>query len=69
MMYMFKSDLKPNIKQVDACKVIGITQANLSLILNRKMACRKVTAYCITKYIDANAEILDYFDIVGGNNE
>ena len=68
-MYMFKENTNAKIKQVVACKVIGITQTNLSLILNRKMACRKVTAFCITKYIDKDAEIEDYFDKVGGNNE
>ena len=63
-MYLFREDVKINIKQVDACKEIGLTQANLSLILNRKYACRKVTAFCITKYIDKDAEIEDYFEKV-----
>lgn len=63
-MYMLKEGVKPKIKQVEACKVIGITQPTLSIIMNRKVACRKVVAYCITKYIDQNAEIEDYFDRV-----
>ena len=63
-MYIFKEGLEVKIKQVEACKVIGITQANLSLILNRKMPCRKVVAFCITKYIDKEAEIEDFFERV-----
>lgn len=59
-MYQFK-DIKVKINQTIASEVIGITQPNLSKILNGKVACRKVTAYCITKYIDENAEIEDYF--------
>ena len=33
----------------------------LSNILNGKVACRKVVAFCITKYLNENAEIEDYF--------
>jgi hypothetical protein len=36
----------------------------LSNILNRKVACRKVVAFCIAKYIDDNANIEDYFELV-----
>ena len=60
MMYMFKENTGVYIKQVVACEVIGITQPTLSDILNRKVACRKVTAFSITKYIDKDAEIEDY---------
>ena len=63
-MYLFKEGLDVKIKQIEASRVIGITQANLSLILNRKMACRKVVAFCITKYIDKYAEIDEYFERV-----
>lgn len=63
-MYKIKDNVDINIKQVKASKVIGITQPTLSKILNGKVACRKVTAYCITKYINAEAEIEDYFDRV-----
>lgn len=64
-MYIFKQDLDVKINQTIAGKVIGLTQPTLSNILNRKVACRKVVAYCITKYIDENAEIEDYFDKKG----
>lgn len=60
-MYKFKENVDYKINQIIASEVIGITQPCLSNILNRKVACRKVVAYCITKYLDDNAEIKDYF--------
>ena len=64
-MYIFKKDLDIEINQTKASKIIGITQPCLSNILNRKVACRKVVAFCIVKYLDSNAEIEDYFDLEG----
>ena len=52
-MYKFRQDVD--------YKIIGITQPCLSNILNGKVACRKVVAYCITKYLNQDAEIEDYF--------
>ncbi len=60
-MYIFKTEIPVKIKQTEACKVIGITQPTLSKILNGKVACRKVVAFSITKYIDVTAEINDFF--------
>lgn len=60
-MYLFKTEISVKINQTIASKVIGITQPTLSNILNGKVACRKVVAFCITKYLDDNAEIEDYF--------
>jgi len=64
-MYIFKANNDVKINQTIASEVIGLTQPTLSNILNRKVACRKVVAFCITKYIDENAEIEDYFDKKG----
>lgn len=61
-MYMLKSDLELKLNQSKASEVIGLTQPTLSNILNRKVACRKVVAFSITKYIDKDAEIEDYFE-------
>ena len=61
-MYLFKPNIDLKINQTIASEVIGVAQPTLSNILNRKVYCRKVTAYCIVKYIDENAEIEDYFD-------
>lgn len=63
-MYILKEGLNIKINQVQAGKIIGLTQPTLSNILNRKVACRKVTAFSITKYIDKDANIEDYFDRV-----
>lgn len=63
-MYMLKSDLELKLNQSKASEVIGLTQPTLSNILNRKVACRKVVAFSITKYIDKDAEIKDYFERV-----
>ena len=60
-MYLFKTEIPVKINQTIASKVIGITQPTLSNILNGKVACRKVVAFCIAKYLDDNAKIEDYF--------
>ena len=64
-MYKFRQDVIYNINQTKASKIIGLTQPCLSNILNGKVACRKVVAYCITKYLDENKEIEDYFIRIG----
>ena len=64
-MYIFKETNNIKINQTQASDVIGLAQPTLSNILNRKVACRKVVAFCITKYIDENAKIEDYFDKKG----
>ena len=63
-MYIFKTEIPIKINQSKACKIIGIAQPTLSNILNRKVTCRKVVAYCITKYINEKAEIEEYFERV-----
>lgn len=60
-MYIFRDDVNVKFNQKIACEVIGLAEPTLSNILNRKVTCRKVVAYCITKYIDENAKIEDYF--------
>lgn len=64
-MYIFKADNNVKMNQTIASEVIGLAQPTLSNILNGKVACRKVVAFSITKYIDENAEIEDYFDKKG----
>jgi plasmid maintenance system antidote protein VapI len=64
-MYKFKKDKynevisKYKIKGI--AEKIGITSTYLSLILNNKNDCKKTVAYCITKAINSEAEIDDYF--------
>ena len=61
-MYILKENIDVKINQTIAGKVIGLAQPTLSNILNRKVACRKVVAFCIAKYINENAKIEDYFE-------
>lgn len=59
-MYLLTEDIK--IKNIGkASKEIGINISTLSRILHKKQNCSKIMAYCITKYIDQEAEISDYF--------
>lgn len=60
-MYLFKAqDVK--INKTKASVVIGISREYLTDIVNGKKTCTKVVAYCITKYLNEDAEIEDYFE-------
>lgn len=59
-MYILKNEMKIG-NETKASKIIGIDIATLSRILHKKQKCSKILAYCISKYIDQNAEITDYF--------
>lgn len=62
-MYFLKDNVDTShINKTKACVEIGITRPYLSFILNKKMGCHKTTAFCITKYLDKNAEIDDFFE-------
>lgn len=61
-MYILKENVEIRMNQTIASEVIGIAQPTLSNILNRKVACRKVVAFSIVKYLDDEAEIEDYFE-------
>lgn len=64
-MYKFKKDKYNEViskyKIKGLADTIGITSTYLSLVLNNKSDCKKTVAYCITKAIDNEAEIDDYF--------
>lgn len=60
-MYIFNADKKLIKRQSVCCEEVGLANATLSNILNRKVACRQVVAFALTKYIDKNADIEDYF--------
>lgn len=60
-LYKLRNDVNVNFNKVKASEVIGLAQPTLSNILNGKVACKKTTAYCITKYISKDAEIEDFF--------
>lgn len=64
-MYLFKEELKEEITKKYKIKYIadnvGISTVYLSNILNSKVAIKKAIAYCITKMLDSNKEIDDFF--------
>ena len=63
-MYILKNEMKIE-NETKASKIIGIDISTLSRILHKKQKCSKILAYCITKYIDQNAEINNYFIKIG----
>ena len=60
-MYQFKTELKDQLLDgrtiVSMCNKIGISRVVLNNILNGKAVTRKLTAYCIVKASDKEAEI------------
>lgn len=67
-MYLFK-EIVIKINKSKASKVIGCDRSYLSQVMNRQRTCSKKVAYCITKYLDSEKEILDYFDYVEGKGD
>lgn len=63
-MYVWKHENLCIRKQKEASKIIGVSPQYLSTVCAKKIKVRKLLAYCITKYIDPEAEILDYFEYV-----
>lgn len=62
-MYILKNDEKVSIiNQSELARKIGINQATLNRIFNKKQKCSKLMAYSIVKSINENAEIEDYFE-------
>ena len=64
-MYVLKDNIIVDLKgdtQKKVAQKIGITEQTLSKVLNKKMACSKIIAYCITKINNSESEIEDYFE-------
>lgn len=61
-MYYFKTEIDNIFNQSAIARKVGITVETINRIFNRKQACSKMTAYCIVKTINENAEIEDYFE-------
>lgn len=66
-MYTFKAELYEEIKYKyrinHMATSIGLTGGYLSQIFRAMKTCPKTTAYAITKTLNENAEIEDYFNI------
>lgn len=65
-MYRFKKELFTNIKinQSKMAKEIGLSFQYVNGVINNRFYCRKLVAYAMTKLINSNAEINDYFERV-----
>ena len=63
-MYKIKKEIVLKLNKTKASEEIGITRPHLTNVLNGKKYCSKILAYCITKYLNKEAEIADYFERV-----
>ena len=63
-MYRFKKELFINIKinQGRIADEMGISRQYINGVITNKYNCRKIVAYAMTKLINSNAEINDYFE-------
>lgn len=61
---MKETDKIKVIKQVAMAKVVGLNPVTINKIFNRKQKCSKLVAYCITKFLDDDKEIEEFFERV-----
>ena len=61
-MYTFKDkETARMFNKTQMAKVIGLNPDTLRRVINGKQECSKLVAYCITKFLDDEAKIEDYF--------
>lgn len=64
-MWHFKNkDVMKMYNKSKMAEYIGITPSTLIRIVNGKQDCSKLVAYCITKTLNQDAKIEDYFERV-----
>lgn len=51
-------------KVTGIAKIIGVNYDTLSKMIKQNKSCMKLTAYAITKFLDSEKEIEDFFDRV-----
>ncbi len=62
-MYRFKDrEIMDMYNMKIVAETIGLHPDTLRRIAKGEQLCSKVTAYCLTKFLNCNSEILDYFD-------
>ena len=65
-MYIFKKETIENVgfskTQKKMAEIIGVSEGYFSKILNSKRKCSKILAYSITKTLNENKEIEDFFE-------
>lgn len=65
-MWKFKDkEVARKYNKVQAAKIIGLNPDTLRRVINGKQECTKLVAYCITKFLNSNAEIEEYFEKKG----
>ena len=63
-MYFFTAtDKIKYINKSQLANEIGCSASYLNQVLNQRITCSKLLAYCITKKLNPNAEVNDYFTI------
>ena len=61
-MWAFKDkEVAKTYNKEQMAKVIGLNPDTLRRVINGKQECSKLVAYCITKFLNYEAEIEDYF--------
>lgn len=61
-MWTFKDRENASLyNKTQMAKVIGLHPVTLRNIINGKRECSKLIAYCITKFLNSEKEIEDYF--------
>ena len=64
-MWTFKDkEVAKTYNKEQMAKVIGLNPDTLRRVINGKQECSKLFAYCITKFLNYEAEIEDYFERV-----
>lgn len=46
----------------EVAAIVGITPLKLRKMIKEKQPCAKQTAYCLTKFLNSEKEIYDFFD-------
>ena len=61
-MWTFKDkEVAKTYNKEQMANVIGLNPDTLRRVINGKQECSKIVAYCITKFLNYEAEIEDYF--------
>ena len=61
-MWTFKDkEVAKTYNKVQMAKVVGLNPDTLRRVINGKQECSKLVAYCITKFLNSEAEIEEYF--------
>ena len=61
-MWTFKDkEVAKTYNKEQMAKVIGLNPDTLRRVINGKQECSKLVAYCVTKFLNYESEIEDYF--------